>query len=161
MRMSYVIINGEATLVGWAGKKLTFLASLAGLVELPDRMEWAGMDWHERVVSFQTALASLPIIGLDDPIPDVEYIVPLGTPAWRQFANGDPLRASHGLPRLWVNEEMNPVTIVPMFHPFAANRNSSWAHLLEADWAYLGEMLAGRGKESKDKFLKDRMEIHV
>lgn len=156
-----VIINGESNFVGWAGKKLTFLASLAGLVELPDRLTWESMSWHDRVVVIKTAQATLPVITLDDPIPDVEYIIPIGTPAWRQFSGGDPLRAAHGLPRLWVNEEMNPVTVVPMFHPLIANKNSAWAHMLEADWLHLGEVLAGRGDEARAEFLKERLEMVV
>ena len=93
--------------------------------------------------------------GVSDPC-----IITLGIPAWKWFNTEYALSTSHGFRMTWTHPDTNDsIMIVPMYHPAAAtpNRTPALAKVMISDWKYLGEVLAGRGEESKAEFLADRL----
>lgn len=183
-------IDGEP-LIGWSGRKLVFLASLAGLVVLPPEDEWDGLSKDDRAAVFAVARHSLrreniircrpprSVGGDDTPTPteikncrpfleqgialaNPKVIVTLGAPAWKWFNSGSSLSVAHGWPSVWVDQDYNARTVIPMYHPAAAapHRRPYLEKLMKLDWAYLGEFLAGRGNEAKTRFIEDRIQIH-
>lgn len=97
-----------------------------------------------------------------------EFIVTLGSPAWKWFGNDNPLSSAHGLTFHMIHpyypfnvHDVTSYTVIPMWHPAAAagGRRSQLAVSMEMDWTYLGHVLRGDGQYFKQQFLDERLEF--
>jgi len=171
-------------LIGWSGQRLAYLASLAGLVDLP-----VTSDKAEKEIALSVALRAIRrenIVrcrppratgGDDTPTPTEvkncrgfllselanhppKVIVTLGLPAWKWFHADSPLNVSHGLPHQWTHPLTGtPMTVIPMYHPALAHpaRKPKMHEVMMMDWRYLGSILRGEGDSAKPGFLAERL----
>ena len=170
-------------LIGWTGQRLAYLASLAGIVTLDEAGKSAPeirlirdealqsirresvimcrLPRNTKVTPKETANCAPYLLDtIATHLPQV--IISLGTPAMKWFAPADTLASSHGWPHRWEHPNGTMMIHVAMHHPYAAYPSYiERAKVMEIDWWYLGETLAGRAPKSHAEFLKRRMETHA
>jgi len=150
-----------APLVGWSGKKLDYLAGLAGLTPGSYRKEnvvrcrpprGKGGDLPPKPDEIANCT---PFLRAAIEACHPEFIVTLGAPALKWFFPLGKLETWHGRVIEWTEALPEGVEreggiglcakLVPMYHPAAAHpaRNPGLATVMCEDWTRLGELLKG------------------
>ena len=164
-------VKGEP-LVGWSGKRLDYLAGLAGLETGTYRKEnivrcrpprGKGGDLPPKPDEIGNCAPFLhAAISACQP----EFIITLGASALRWFLPNAKLETCHGKPITFSGDSYyggglgsdlvfySPFQVVPMYHPAFAHpsRNPSMAPVMCEDWVRLGELLRGTQQQELGQY---------